>query len=391
MTRNIISIVDKESGKEFAGGEMNRLSVYKDKKLFFALDIDPGCMKAKGANSSSWINTYVTKVIRRQFMLFNKSAITQEIILTESCPYLEFKTKVNWQEDKLMLRADFKPSVFAPEATSNIQFGNIRRSTSTADRKGYASYEICAHKWVDVSADGYGISLINDCKYGHRVKDGLISLNLLRSTVYPDKTADRGEHTFNYAIYPHKGSVEDSDAVMLGYAFNNPLAPVEMKFNIDEFAATDNADIVIETVKKAEDSDAIIVRLYESKGRAGKASLRTALKDYTAYEADMLENIIKEISVDNLEFTPYEIKSIMFVKVEKIDKAPAEIATVIEKAESKSQEKSKDMSKSLDIVLRIRRRMRRQNTDKIKAKPDLKPAPKAEKVEKQRLRQPKGR
>ncbi|MGI6701064.1 MAG: glycoside hydrolase family 38 C-terminal domain-containing protein [Christensenellales bacterium] len=384
----IISIVDKESGKEFAGGEMNRLSVYKDKKLFFnAWDIDPGYInKQKGKFKLMGVNTYVDgpKVIRRQFMLFNKSAITQEIILTESCPYLEFKTKVNWQEDKLMLRADFKPSVFAPEATSNIQFGNIRRSTSTADRKGYASYEICAHKWVDVSADGYGISLINDCKYGHRVKDGLISLNLLRSTVYPDKTADRGEHTFNYAIYPHKGSVEDSDAVMLGYAFNNPLAPVEMKFNIDEFAATDNADIVIETVKKAEDSDAIIVRLYESKGRAGKASLRTALKDYTAYEADMLENIIKEISVDNLEFTPYEIKSIMFVKVEKIDKAPAEIATVIEKAESKSQEKSKDIEQiALDIVPKDKTADEAPKaTDKIKAKPDLKPAPKAEKVEK---------
>lgn len=119
------------------------------------------------------------------------------------------------------------PSVFADKVTCDIQFGNISRSTKTDNKIDWAQFEICAHKYVDVSNDGKGCALLSDSKYGFRVKDGLMSINLLRSPVYPDKTADRGKHRFRYAFYPHTGDCFSAKVPEQSYLFN--LLPVETK------------------------------------------------------------------------------------------------------------------------------------------------------------------
>lgn len=315
---SISSLIDKERGKEYAGTRLNRLAVYKDKRVHFnAWDIHHKYINnLRGYFKLIDTNTFVdgARVIRRNFMRYNKSTLTQDIILTAGCPYVEFVTTVDWHEKHKMLRANFEPSVFSDEVTCNIQFGNIKRTTRTDDLIGYAQYEIPAQKWVDVSADGYGLALLNDCKYGHRVKDGLISLNLLRSTVYPDKTADRGEQTFKYALYPHPNTAEESEIIKLGYTFNNPLEYIEKGFNLDSFVSVDNDSIIIEAIKKAEDSDAIVIRLYESKGKEAKCSLKLSLDGYKAYNTNLCEDIEGEVKVNKLNFGPFEIKTIMFVK-----------------------------------------------------------------------------
>ncbi len=315
---SIVSLIDKTSGNQYVAGFMNKLMVYHDEKLNFnAWDIDAEYIKHSiGSFELLSYKSYVDgkRVIRRQNMKYGNSTLTQDIILTEGVPYVEFDTRVDWHEENKMLRANFVPAIYSDKVTCNIQFGNISRTTKTDTIDGYASYEICAHKWVDVSSYGHGFSLLNNCKYGHRVKDGLLSLNLLRSTVYPDKTADRGEQEFKYAIYPHMGLVHECDITRLGYLFNNPLQVVDYSLNINNFMNIDNRNIIIETVKKAEDYDGLIVRMYESKGYDEKATLTVGIKGLTAYKVNMIEDKFEEIDITNMEFSPYEIKSILLMK-----------------------------------------------------------------------------
>ena len=157
-----------------------------------------------------------------------------------------------------MLRAEFAPSVFADEVTCDIQFGNIKRSTRNETSIEKAQFEIAAHKWVDVSSQGYGISLLNDCKYGHRVKDGVISLNLLRSPMWPAKDADKGMHSFRYALYPHAGDCIEANSRKVAYAFKLSADCDQLAFRQVSFSSSDN-NIVIETVKMAENRENEII------------------------------------------------------------------------------------------------------------------------------------
>ncbi len=312
---SIKSLKCNESGKEIVKGDFNRLTVYYDKKTFFnAWDIKPEYIRKKiGTFRLVESKTFIdgARVVRRNIMKYGKSSLIQDIILTLGCPYAEFATTVDWHQKHNMLRADFIPALYSEKVKCDMQFGFIERGTGTADRISYAQYEIPAHKWVALEQGSDGFALLNDCKYGHRVKDGLVSLNLLRSPVYPDPTADRGKHKFRYAVYPYE--INGSELFKHGYHFNNGLTSCHTE--IKSMFKTDNADIIIETVKKAEKEDGIIVRLYECRGKAAKASLTTTLHGYTAHAVNMIEDESDEkVDPDNLEFTPFEVKTILYKK-----------------------------------------------------------------------------
>jgi alpha-mannosidase len=208
-----------------------------------------------------------------------------------------------------MLRADFMPLVFDDTVLCDIQFGHYGRSTKDGTSLERAQYEICAHKWVDVSNSNYGVALINDCKYGHRVKEGVISLNLLRSPVYPDPSADRGKHVFKYALYPHTGDFKSSDTLCYGYIFNYAPRLADGTVTIPQTVYTNNNSIIIETVKKAELQDAIVIRAYECYGNDTIASFDVSFNVKQAYEADMLENVLNKTNLQSVTFTPFEIKT----------------------------------------------------------------------------------
>lgn len=312
----IIRLFHKQLGKEFCGDYLNLLCVYKDKRLHYnAWDIDinytkkqPEIFSLVGFQQYQEGNS----IIRENLYKYNKSLLTQKIILTMGKPYVEFDNNIEWQETHKMLRAEFSPSVFADEVTCDIQFGNIKRSTSNNTSIEKAQFEIAAHKWVDVSSGGFGISLMNDCKYGHRVKDGVISLNLLRSPMWPAKDADKGMHSFRYALYPHSGDCYEAETAKAAYAFNNPLIVANACFG--SFVSSSDSHIVIETVKMSENRrDEFIIRAYEDSGKArtAKIALDTAYKKTLL--TDMLENELAECSLDTLEFTPFEIKTIKVV------------------------------------------------------------------------------
>ena len=309
----IKSLFLKESQKEFCGKYLNHLNVYKDKKKFYnAWDIDINYPKKHLGKFKILKSAQYTKgnsIIRENLCSFNKSTLTQKIILTKGNPYVEFENHIDWQETLRMLRAEFMPDVYSDEICCDIQMGNIKRSTKNDTSIEKAQFEICAHKWVDVSNDKFGISLLNDCKYGYRAKNGLISMNILRSTMYPAKDADKGNHIFKYALYPHKGNCYEANVAKWGYLFNNPL--IIGNNNIGNIVETDNDHIVIETIKMAENrKEEIIIRIYEDSNNNITTSLKLNIPYKKAFEADMLENNVKEISLDEIEFSPFEIKTI---------------------------------------------------------------------------------
>lgn len=207
-----------------------------------------------------------------------------------------------------MLRAEFAPAVWSDQVTCDIQFGALRRSTREDTLLEKAQFEICAHKYVDVSDGVRGLSLLNDCKYGHRVKNGRISLNLLRSPVSPDPEADRGEHSFTYALLPHQGDC-GSETVAQSYLLNQPPLVVEGALRPWSMAWTTRENVVIDTIKGAQDGQGIVLRLYEAVGKTAVTALHLGLP-CCLVECDLMENPIGSVDGEKLTFSPFEIKTL---------------------------------------------------------------------------------
>jgi alpha-mannosidase len=171
-----------------------------------------------------------------------------------------------------------------------------------------AQFEVAAHKWIATENDAGGFALLNDGKYGHRAKNGLISLNLLRAPTYPDPTADRGSHRFTYAFTPF-ATGDLAKVVREGYRLNNPLLLVD-GVSLDSVASSRDPGVVIETIKPAEDGNGAVLRLYESLGRATTTAITTTLPHTAATETDLLERKQRPADLARLTFTPFEIKTI---------------------------------------------------------------------------------
>lgn len=310
----IKTILDKQSNYNCVASIINAVRVYKDRFVhpYNAWDIDINYTKHKPRNMKlAQSREYCdgNSVVRENKFVYNSSSLVQRIILTENCPYIKVENEVDWHETHKMLRIDAYPKNFSDKVLCDIQFGNIERSTKTDNKIDFAQFEIPAHKWVDVFDGEYGIAILNDCKYGHRVKDGLISLNCLRSPVYPDKTADRGKHTFTYAIYPHKEKPMESELIKIGYELNNPLRIYKGSLDIKPIFNCDNSNIIIETVF-VNNKGNIAVRMYETAGKETDASVSINTAYENIHETDMLFENAKEMDLGNLHFNPFEIKTL---------------------------------------------------------------------------------
>ncbi|MDE5549339.1 MAG: hypothetical protein K2J13_03705, partial [Clostridia bacterium] len=253
----INSLVDLTDGKELCKDYLNKLTVYSDPKSYYnAWDINIDYPKMrKWQFKLETCRSYVdgVRVVMENIYYFKNSAVIQKVCLNKEDSAVYFDTQVDWRETHKMLRADFRPTVYSETVNCDIQFGNVDRSTleDTSVRK--AQFEICAHKFVNVDSDNYGVALLNDCKYGYRVKDGLISLNLLRSPKSPDPECDMGDHHFVYAFYPHNGTWQESDVIKKAYCLNNPLIVKENAPAIDSLFDV-QGDVIVETIKVSEDN-----------------------------------------------------------------------------------------------------------------------------------------
>jgi len=319
-TGEMVSLIEKATGREQLAGPSNVMKMWKDvPSRFDAWDIDSmyvetpvelGDDPATIEVVASGPLVGVLRVTRR----LNESTLTQDISLQSGSRRVEFATTVDWRESHKMLKVCFTPDIHANEAIQEIQFGHIRRPNHASRQFDADRFEVCNHKWTALAEQGRGFAVLNDCKYGVNVLGKTIGLTLLRSPLAPDMNADKGVQTFTYAAVPWTGSLADSDVVREGYDLNAPLTTAPGSTGERSLLSIDASNVVVETVKPAEDGDGVIVRLYESMRTATACVLSTTLPAASACEADMLENNGAELTVNegtvDLSFRPFEVKTL---------------------------------------------------------------------------------
>ncbi len=312
-TGEIVSCKHK-NGRELSGGFLNRLMLYQDRYMhpFNAWDIDQSYYKrrAKALKAlSSKTQLDGRRVVRKSLYKFGKSSVWQDVILDLDSDTVRFETYADWHETFKMLRADFDPKDYGDTVRCEIQFGSIERKTTEENSVERAQFEVCAHKYVAVQGENGGFALLNDCKYGHRAKNGKLSLNLLRSPVFPDPKADKGEHRFTYAFCPFEKD-DLLKPVREGYRLNNPLRVSDCG-EFESLFSSENPAVVLETVKAAENGSGVVLRLYESLGKDTVTRVAASVPYKKALLADMLENGLGEADLNDLRFTPFEVKTIL--------------------------------------------------------------------------------
>ena len=263
-------------------------------------------------------------LIRRHFL---DSVLEQRICFYSHTARIDFKTKADWRESQLLLRTSFPLDIQSNEADFEIQFGNVKRPVHQNTTWDQARFEVCAHKWMDLSEYGYGAAVLNDCKYGCDIHDSVMSLTLIKSGIFPDPQADQGLHEFTYSLYPHRGDFRRGRVIQEAYDLNCPLT-VQKQSGIKKgewsFLQISEENIFADTVKKAEEGDDLIIRLYEAYGMRTRVHLVFPLfSDFDAAVCDLMEQtdqktqsfvseteLVQKGQTLEFEMKPYEIFSI---------------------------------------------------------------------------------
>lgn len=305
----MVSVFDKRACREVLkqGQIGNELRVYADyPDTYDAWEWQPYSREEyktiTEVSSVEFVDDGVRKgiVIVRPFM---KSTIKQTIWFYETVCRIDFDTTVDWHNRHQMLKTAFPVDVNTSKATYEIQFGTVERPTHMNTSWDSARFEVCAHKYADVSEGGYGVSLMNDCKYGHDIHDGVMQLSLLRSSTYPDTEADQGESSFAYSIVPHNCSFNECDVAKQAYYFNYPMVAVEATGEKDSVPTSFSAislnceNVICETVKQAEKSEDTIVRLYESANVRTDLEVTFGIDAKEVYLCDMMENDLQKLDL----------------------------------------------------------------------------------------------
>ncbi len=254
---------------------------------------------------------------------FPSSFFTQEIILYEDLPRIDIRMMADWWEEHVLLKVAFPVDIRNDKATYEIPFAYVQRPTTRNTDWEKARFEVPAIRWADLSDSAYGISLLNESKYGYDIKDNVLRLTLLRSPTWPDPMADRGTHRLSYALYPHKGDWRDGDTFQKGYEFNTPLLALFTDSRSGElplvysFLKASPSNIILSTAKKSEDRQSLILRLYEAEGQPTQATIDIFRQPKKIFELDLMENRLRSLPVKGnaliLEFGKSEIKTIELV------------------------------------------------------------------------------
>lgn len=324
----ITSLWDKRNAREVIapGGRANLLLAFEDKPMNFdAWDIDI-YYQEKQREIGDLVEAQVEEAgplrgVLRLRWSFADSLITQRLTIYRSAPRIDFRTAVDWHEHQILLKVAFPVAVRATRATYDIQFGNLERPTHWNTSWDVARFETVGHKWADLSEGNYGVSLLNDCKYGYDIKDNVLRLTLIKSGIEPDQQADQGLHEFTYSLLPHAGDWRNSHVVEEAYALNSPLlvgrVPEAQHGTLPVrycFAELDADHVILETVKQAEDGQAWIVRVYEYKQcRRSAVHLTFGQPIRKAVECNLIEEDERPVSYSSnrlaFPITPYEIKT----------------------------------------------------------------------------------
>jgi alpha-mannosidase len=322
----ITSLYDKVCNQECMAGTGNIFELYKDVPTNFdAWDIDsmvyqtPVSTSVRESRITVQADGSLVGILRLETKI-NHSTVIQEISLRKGSGRLEFKTSIDWQERHKLLKVGFPTTMHANEAIHEIQFGHIRRPNHASRPFDADRFEVSNHKWSALAEEKRGFAILNDCKYGLNVNGNSIHLTLLKSAMAPDMNADRGLHQFTYAVFVWNGSFADCSVVKEAYELNCPPNLVLGDGGEGSVFTVNPDNIIIETVKPAEDgSKDLILRLYESKRTATRCEVTISLPLSKVYQTNMLEDTERELDVQNqcisLNFRAFEIKTIRLVLI----------------------------------------------------------------------------
>jgi alpha-mannosidase len=226
---------------------------------------------------------------------------------------LEVHTEADWHEEHTLLKVCFPLAVRAPYATYEAPFGYAERPTHFSNSFDRARYEVPGHRFADLSEHGFGAALLTNSKYGYSCYGNELRISLLRSPKSPDPEADMGRHTFAYALYPHTGGWRDAGVLAEATRFN---APLRWTHGVGgSFASVDDPNLVLDTVKRGERDDGIVLRLYEAHGARGTARVRLAFAPARARRANALEDPLEDAIVEGnaivLPYLPHQVLTVL--------------------------------------------------------------------------------
>jgi alpha-mannosidase len=317
----LTSIYDKDAHREVLAGPANLFQIHEDNPVAYdAWDVDLSYLDdVADITEVDAIEIVSADGVRAEVRFkrtFGNSALTQTMCLDAGCRRLEFHTDVDWHEHHRFLKVAFPVDVRSTAATYEIQHGHLQRPTVRNTTWDIARFEVSAHRWADLSEPGYGVALLNDSKYGYDIHRNVMRLSLLRAPGWPDPEADRGHHRFAYALLPHIGDLRDAGVVAQAEAFNLPVDVRAGTSASGTIVAVDRPNVSVEAVKKADRSDAIVVRLCEVWGARGPVRVTVGAPVTSASRTDLLERDIEELAVDDgvveIAMRPFELVTLKF-------------------------------------------------------------------------------
>lgn len=317
---HIDRIFDKENEREVIESKANVLEVFEDKPMHYdAWDIDIFYKEKRyiidKLDKKELVENGPLRAVIALQWTYQSSTIYQRMVVYHHSRRIDFETIVDWHEHQQLLKASFPVKVRSTKATYDIQYGNVTRPTHWNTSWDMAMFETVGHQWADLSEREYGVSLLNDCKYGYDIKDHIMKLTLLKSAVEPDATQDQGKHSFTYSLLPHKGDWYEGKTVQEAMDLNIPayIAEGSAQSNEYTFLSASASNVTVDAVKQAEDDSGIIVRIHEHGGARGEVTFTSDQHFSTCMECNLLEEPEKELTAGSalsLHFEPYEIKTL---------------------------------------------------------------------------------
>jgi alpha-mannosidase len=322
---HIVSVWDHEAGREVVaeGAVANLLQLHEDNpKAFDAWDVDREYLDDFAdlveLESMEVAERHPLRGAIRLTRRFGRSSLTQLVRLRAGSRRVDFVTEVDWQERHRFLKVAFPVAIRSARATFEIQHGHIERPTVANTTWDEARFEVCAHRWAELSEPGYGVALLNDCKYGYDVRGHTLRLSLLRGPGYPDPEADRGRHRFTYSLLPHPGDlraegrvIEEAEALNLPVTVRPGRAPAP-----GAVVSVAGGGVSVEAVKWADDRGGVIVRICEVHGGRRRIAVSLNRPWARVSRTDILEQASTELDPEGrrvaLEIKPFELVTLLF-------------------------------------------------------------------------------
>jgi len=301
----ITSLISRTTNTEYIAPNScgNQLQTYVDTpKNYDAWNIDPGTLDGTmtpitKVDSVKKLKDTATRATIRIERTWSKSHFIQDISLDAYADTVRIENTIDWHEKHTLLKAAFPLAHSSDSATYEIPYGSIERPTTRNNSFERAKFEVPALRWADLGDSTAGLSILNDSKYGYDALGNTLRITLLRSPTWPDPDADQGLQHFTYALYPHTGTWKQAETVHRAYELNNPLTATQVFAHTGtlppthSFASVENPNVTLTAIKKAEDSDALVFRMYEWAGTPAAVKLHVPPGAAYAVESNLMEKI----------------------------------------------------------------------------------------------------